>query len=97
MKATLSKSSSNGKKWKVVVENDKRKKTIHFGADGYQDYTQHKDPKRKESYISRHRSREDWNDPFTAGYWSRWLLWNLPSLEASIRDINDRFGIIIRK
>ena len=41
-----------------------------------EDYTQHKDPKRRASYISRHRPREDWNDPFTAGYWAFRLLWN---------------------
>jgi len=30
---------------------------------------------KRDAYISRHQVREDWTDPFTAGFWSRWVLW----------------------
>ena len=68
-------------------------RTIHFGDAKYEDYTTHKDPKRKANYLARH-SGEDWTDPKTAGFWARWLLWNKPSLVASVRDLEQRFGFV---
>ena len=76
----------------VVFENGS---TVHFGDDRYQNYTMHKDEGRKRLYIIRHQKNEDWNDIKTPGFWSRWILWNLPSLSASVRDTEKRFGIKI--
>ena len=61
---------------------------MHFGATGYEDFTTNKDEKRKVSYLARHKATEDWtlSGVDTAGFWARWLLWNKPSLSASIRD-----------
>jgi len=73
-----------------------RVNTINFGAKGMSDFTIHKDEKRKERYLKRHSGMgEDWDDPKTAGFWSRWLLWNKPSLEASIKDTEKRYDIKI--
>ena len=68
-------------------------KTVHFGALGYQDFTISRDEKRKASYLARHKTSEDWTlaGVDTAGLWARWLLWNKPSITASISDINQRF------
>ena len=68
-------------------------KTIHFGATGYEDFTTSKDEKRKASYLARHKTSEDWtlSGIDSDGFWARWLLWNKPSITASIRDINQRF------
>ena len=82
----LKPSTRSNKKYMVTIDN----KTIHFGEAGASDYTIHKDNERKERYIARHKAREDWNDIMTAGYWSRWLLWNKPTIEESIRDINKK-------
>ena len=70
--------------------------TVHFGATGYQDFTQHGDETRKASYLARHKAREDWTlaGAETAGFYARWLLWNRPSLAQSIADINRRFSSI---
>lgn len=68
-------------------------KTTHFGSKGMSDYTQHKDPIRKERYMDRHRRNENWNDYMTAGSLSRWILWNKTSLQASIRDYKSRFHL----
>ena len=67
--------------------------TVHFGATGYQDFTQHGDEDRKASYLARHKTREDWTlaGAKTAGFYARWILWNKPSLAESIADINRRF------
>jgi hypothetical protein len=77
MKLTsLTKSDRAGKKYKAVFATDTgRSKTIHFGSSEYQDYTQHADLARRKAYISRHRSREDWSIPDTAGSLSYHLLW----------------------
>jgi sRNA-binding regulator protein Hfq len=80
------------KKFRIYLPNGTR---IDFGAKGYDDFTTHKDNKRKENYLARHRKRENWNDASTAGFWARWLLWNKPTLRASIKDLEDNFNIKI--
>lgn len=89
------KSDKKDKKYMAVFINKttNREKIIHFGAIGYSDYTIHKDDNRKALYISRHKNNEDWNNPITAGSLSRWILWNLPTLGASIKDYRRRFNI----
>jgi hypothetical protein len=81
------------KKYKAVVEDGESKKTIHFGAKGMSDYTKHHDEERKKRYEDRHRAREDWSDPKTAGFWSKWILWNKLSVGASLADTKKRFGL----
>lgn len=87
---TLIKLVDHKKKYKVVIKDtvDNTKKTVSFGASGYEDYlSYHKDDKRKENYIKRHAKNEDWNNIYTAGFWSKWLLWNQTTLKKSIRDV----------
>ena len=76
---------------KYVAEFDNPYKVVKFGAYGYQDYTDHHDLRRKKLYLIRHRKNEDWTDPVTPGALSRWILWNLPSLDDSIDDYVKRF------
>ena len=66
---------------------------VRFGRSGYSDYTIHKDPVRMQRYLARHSARENWRDPKTAGFWSRWLLWSEPSLRAAAT----RTGKVIRQ
>ena len=91
--AWLRRSEREGKKWVVTVEKGAKRKTLHFGQKGASDYTVHKDPKRMQRYLSRHSAREDWGDPFTAGFWSRWILWSEPQLSAAILETAKRFDI----
>jgi hypothetical protein len=86
-------STRKGKKKMATFLNIKtgRKKTTHFGSYGMSDYTKHKDKKRMKLYLNRHRSRENWNDPITAGALSRWILWNKPSYRDSVSDYKKRF------
>jgi hypothetical protein len=60
---------------------------------GYSDYTKHRDDERKKRYENRHRSRENWRDPTTAGALSRYILWNKPSFRASVSDYKRRFNL----
>ena len=87
-------STIKGKKLTAIFyEKNKKKKTTHFGAKGMSDFTINKDEERKKRYLSRHRAREDWNSPTTAGALSRWILWNKKTKSASIRDFKNRFKI----
>ena len=72
-------------------------KRIHFGDSRYDDYTSTNDEERKERYLTRHKSAEDWNDLNTAGAWSRWLLWNKRTISQSIKDMEKRFNVKIAK
>lgn len=75
-------------------DNDRNKvKTSHFGSAGMSDYTKHKDDERKERYLVRHKSNENWNDYTTPGALSRWLLWHKPTLSASFTDYLKRFNL----
>ena len=98
-KLYLYESSNPAKKYMLQFVNPKtgRHKTVHFGASDYDDYTSF--PKaerdeRKARYIKRHE-KEDWSDPHRASTLSRYILWNLPTIGASIRDMNKRFGVKI--
>lgn len=86
--------NNNIHKYVVVVEKeDGSKKTIRFGAAGMSDFTKHRDEERKARYLDRHKAREDWNDPLTAGFWSRWILWNQKTIRESLADVRQRFGL----
>ena len=76
------------KKYDAIIDDEK---TIPFGAKGMSDYTKHKDNERKERYIDRHKKNENWNDVYTAGFWSKNLLWSKKTITESIRDTNNRF------
>ena len=91
----INKSNSKTKKYTATFYNKEKKKlkTISFGAKGYEDYTIHKDKKRKELYIYRHIVKEDWTKPMSAGTLSRYILWNKPSLEESIKDYKKMFNL----
>ena len=89
MDDVISKSDNKKKKMKAVINN---KKTIHFGAKGYEDFTTHKDKDRKQRYIDRHKKREDWgaSGVDTAGFYSRWVTWNKDTLTKSVDDLNKK-------
>ena len=92
MLANLTKSSRKNKKFKVKVFSPAHTKIIHFGAKGYEDYTVHKDEKRKELYYKRHKVN---NDPFTAQFWANNLLWNKMTIEDSKKYIENKYHIFI--
>jgi hypothetical protein len=82
--------ANNGKhKYYIITKSEKK---IYFGQAGASDFTLHKDETRKQRYIKRHKN-EDWSKSGidTAGFWSRWLLWNKPSIKESYEDIKKRF------
>jgi hypothetical protein len=80
------------------VDQDHKKigNLIHFGASEYSDFTKHKDNERKRRYLDRH-SDENWSRSGIdkPGFWSRWILWNKPTINESIEYTEKRFNIDI--
>ena len=68
-----------------IITNDNKK--IYFGQASASDFTLHKDEARKQRYINRHKKNENWNNKDTAGFWSRWLLWEKPTIKESYDNI----------
>lgn len=90
MKVKFFKSDKSDKRMKAVFDG---KKTVHFGSKTGSTFIDHKDPKKKTAWEARHKVRENWNDPMTAGALSKHILWNKSSLEASIKDYKKRFSL----
>jgi len=94
MKVVIKKSTQPKKKYMAVfTDNGKKVKTTHFGSAGMSDFTKNKDEERKKRNLDRHRKNENWNDYKSAGSLSRYILWNKPTLRASIADYKRRFKL----
>ena len=92
MKVTLEKSNRKDKKYVAIMDNMKH----HFGGAGYDDFTTVRpvDPERKERYIQRHVKNEDWSfdGVHTSGFWAKHILWNKPTIQESIKDLEKRYS-----
>ena len=84
------------KKYEITFEKNDKTYVRKFGAQGMSDFTKHKDRKRRESYISRHKKDLRTNDPMRPGYLSMYILWNKPSVKASLADYKRRLGVYNR-
>lgn len=99
----LVKLTSGTKKYKAVLLNKDtgREKNVKFGARGYMDYTKYykRDGKevadmKKSAYKSRHsKNNEDWgaSGKDTAGFWSLHILWNKPTIQASLASVKRQY------
>jgi len=78
------------KKYYIITKDNKR---VYFGQASASDFTKHKNEERKNLYINRHKKNEVWGKSGidTAGFWSRWLLWNKPTIKESYQDIKRKF------
>ena len=83
--------ANDGKHKYYILTNDNKK--VKFGAAGMSDFTIHKDEARKQRYINRHKKNENWNNKDTAGFWSRWLLWEKPTIKESYENIRKKINI----
>ena len=100
---SVTKLKTGKKKYKAVIFNTEtqRENTITFGAKGYSDYTIYYEKEGKEiadekksAYIARHsKAGEDWtaSGVNTAGFCSKHLLWNKPTITASLREIKSKY------
>lgn len=92
-KIYLKKSNKPDKRYVMEFANKK----VHFGQSldtikGKGTYLEHKDDKIKQNWIARHKVRENWNKPDTAGALSKHLLWNEKTLDKSIKNFEKKFS-----
>ena len=90
MPLVITKSDKTTKRYKAVFDG---KKTIHFGSKGGSTFIDHKDTKKKDAYLARHKVNEDWTTPYNAGSLSRWILWNKKTFTESVNDFKKRFNL----
>ena len=74
-------------------KDDGKIKVVSFGSPDHDNFTIHKDGKRKQQYLARHKNDLRTNDPMRPGYLSYFLLWNQPTLRESIKDYKLRFNL----
>ena len=93
MKFHLEKATDKHKYVGVFEKEDGHITRIPFGARGYEDMTTHKNNLRRLRYIARHKTREDWKSPMSAGALSRWILWETPNLETNVKLFKQKFNL----
>lgn len=82
------------KKMKAMFEVNGRTRTIHFGQKKADDYTITKDKDQRDRYLMRHKAREDWNKPDSAGALSKWILWgNSTNIHTNIAEFKKKFNL----
>jgi hypothetical protein len=100
IKVIIKPSTVKNKRYDAFINNSQNIYKVSFGSSDHENYTMHKDPKRKELYIKRHEKLENkyWNinGILQPSFWSFFLTWNKETLEESIKDIEQRFNIKIK-
>ena len=91
MEVIIKPSKNQNKKFDAIIDG---KKKISFGQAGASDYTIHKDAERKERYINRHKKNENWGrgGVDSAGWLSRFILGEKPTLKSAIDNANKRYS-----
>lgn len=91
----LKKSNAKHKKFAAVFTKENgHTKTVNFGDDRYEDFTQHKDPERKKKYLQRHR--KDSHQFNTPGELSRVILWSSPNLQTAVKNYEKKHNIKVK-
>ena len=87
-------STRKGKRFMATYKNGK---VVHFGSDVGSTYIDEGDNLKRENYIKRHSVRENFDDPFSAGALSRWLLWgDTTSLDLNHKAFMKRYPVTIK-
>lgn len=90
----VERSSNKHKKYVATFDLGEKLKKVHFGQKDSSTYLDHKNEKKRDAYLARHKVNENWNDPLTAGSLSKHLLWgNSTSLEQNIKSFKKRFNL----
>ena len=91
----IQQSTRAGKRFMATYANGK---VVHFGQAGGKTYIDEGDKAKRAAYLARHEKRENWNDPFSAGSLSRYLLWgDSTDLETNHQAFMKKFPITYKK
>ena len=89
MDVVISKSDNKNKKYKAVIDG---KKTVHFGHSSYDDFTTHKNSKRRDNYIARTSKQDHSKQNVASPAWmSRFILWEKPTLKGAVESANKKY------
>jgi len=88
----IANSNRKGKRFVAIFKDGTK---VHFGADGASTYIDHADKAKRSAYLARHGAgKEDWNDPYTPGALSRWILWgDYSSIDGNIAAYKRKFAV----
>ena len=86
MGVVVSKSEKPNKRLKATFPN----KNVHFGSKKGSTFVDHGNADTKVAWEARHRVKENWTDWDTAGALAKNILWNKPSMKASVSNLNAR-------
>ena len=93
MRVVIGDTDVQGKRLKAVFfDGEKKVKSTSFGLKGGSTFIDHKDENKKSAWIARHQVRGNFGDFMSASSLSRYILWNKPTLSASIADYKKKFG-----
>ena len=95
MKLYIYDSARQGKRFVAIfVKNDIIQFTSNFGSKNGMTFVDHGDIIKRANYLKRHSVNEEWDDPFTAGSLSRWILWgNSDDIETNIKLFKKKFNL----
>ena len=98
VKVDIKKSSRDDKRYMATFTySNGNKSTTHFGYDDKNKtgstFIDHNNEDKKKAYIARHRVNENWADYKSAGALLKHILWNKPTLTASINDYKSKFKL----
>lgn len=89
MLLNIEKSNRKHKRFMATFSNGKK---IHFGLDNGSTYIDNNDILKRFNYLKRHEVNENWDNPYTAGTCSAYLLWgNHKTLKENMKDFNKVF------
>jgi len=90
---TLQRSKRKDKRYVIIMNGMKH----NFGLKGGKTFIDGRTEKERLNYLARHKVNENWEKSgiHTAGFWSRWILWNKPTIEQSIKNVEKKFNIKI--
>ena len=91
---SVSKSDRLQKKYVATFDLGNKTKKVHLGQKDSSTYLDHKDDKKRDAYLARHKVNENWGDATSAGSLSRHLLWGTTtSLSENIKLFKKRFNL----
>ena len=98
MKVDIKKSSRDDKRYMAIFTDDVGNKyTTHFGYANKNKtgdtFIDHNDDNKKKAWIARHKVRGDFLNYKSASSLSKHILWNKPTLTASINDYKSKFKL----
>tara|TARA_R110002020_G_scaffold291393_1_gene506848 strand:- start:477 stop:779 length:303 start_codon:yes stop_codon:yes gene_type:complete len=94
VKVDIKRDTTTKKKMVAIFydKDNKKIKTTRFGADGYTDYIKSGgDKERKARYLKRHSKEK--GGVMTASTLAKDILWNKPTLKASISNYKQKFNL----